>query len=74
MSAERAKKVITKLERDLSLRYAIETHEDVELEALILTVAIRGKGACELRVPRSRYDAFALIELIEKYTKLETMQ
>ncbi len=71
---ERIEKMIAKLEDNPGLRYAMETHTDVEPEAVILTLAIRGKGACELRIPKSRYDAFALLELIEKHTTRETLQ
>lgn len=71
---DRIEKVIGKLQADPGLRYAMETHSDAEPEAVILTLAIRNKGACELRIPKSRYDAFALLELIEKHTTLETLQ
>lgn len=71
---DRTEKVIAKLQADSELRYAMETHIDAEPEAVILSLAIRGKGACELRIPKSRYDAFALLELIEKHTARVTLQ
>lgn len=71
---ERIEKMIAKLETDPGLRYAMETHAEIDLEAVILTLAIRGKGACELRIPKSRCDAFALLELIEKHTMREILQ
>lgn len=67
-------KVISKLRDDDGLRYAVEAHDDIDLEAVILTLAIRGEAACELRIPKSRYDGFALMELIEKHTTRETLQ
>ncbi len=67
-------KVIDKLHADTGLRYAMEAHIDADPDAVILTLAIRGKGACELRIPKSRYDAVALLELIEKHTTRETLQ
>lgn len=70
----RMKKVLGKLHGDPGLRYAVEAHDDIELEAVILTLAIRGKAACELRIPKSRYDGFALMELIETHTTRETLQ
>jgi len=70
----RLARVIDQLRGDPGLRYAMETHDDVDLESVILTLAIRGKTACELRIPKSRYDAFALLELIEKHTTRETLQ
>lgn len=60
-------RVVDHLQSDPSLRYAMET-DTSDPDAVILTLAIRGKGACELRIPKSRYDAFALLELIEQHT------
>lgn len=71
---ERMGKVIDKLKSASALRYAMDVHIDADPEAVILTLAIRGKGACELRIPKSRYDAFALLELIEQHTARETLQ
>lgn len=73
-SDERIKMVAAQLEIDSGLRVCVETHDNVEPEAVILTLAIRGKGACELRIPKSRYDGIALLELIEKHTARETLQ
>ena len=73
-SDERIKMMVAKLESEHGLRYAMETHNNAEPEAVILTLAIRGKGACELRIPKSRYDAIALLELIEKHTVWEALQ
>jgi hypothetical protein len=72
--AERIAKVVATLEVDPALRYAVDTHADVDLEEVILSVAVRGKGTCEVRIPKSRYDGFALLELIEKHTTRETLQ
>ena len=66
--------MISKLESEASLRYAMKAHDDLDPEAVILSLAIRGKGACEFRIPKSSYDAFALLELIDKHTKPETLQ
>jgi len=71
---ERISKMVNKLEGDPGLRYVMETHDEVEPDAVILTLAIRGKAACELRIPKSRYDGFALMELIEKHTTQGTLQ
>jgi len=64
---ERMEKVIGKLQSDPGLRYAMEPHSDVEPDAVILTVAIRGKGACELRIPKAKYDPFLLLDLIKRH-------
>lgn len=71
---DRMGKVIDKLHGDPGLRYAMEAHDGIEPDAVILTLAIRGKGTCELHIPKSRYDGFALLELIEKHTTRETLQ
>ncbi len=71
---ERIEKMIDKLADDPGLIYAMQTHDDVEPDAVILTLAIRGKGACELRIPKSRYDGIELLELIEKHTTRATLQ
>jgi hypothetical protein len=73
-SAARIKMVADQIESDHGLRYAMETHDNAEPDVVILTLAIRGKGACELRIPKSRYDGIALLELIEKHTTQETLQ
>lgn len=70
----RTDRMVAKLKRDSGLRYAIETHTEADPEAVILTLAIRGKGACELRIPKSRYDAFAMLTLIKQHTTRETLQ
>ena len=71
-ASERVAAVVSMLEADPALNYAVTTHAHIDPEDVILSLAIRGKGACELRVPRSRYDALALLELIEKHTRRET--
>ena len=71
---ERIGRMLGRLGVNPDLRYAMESHEHVEPEAVILTVAIRDKGACEVRIPKSRYDAFALLELFDKHTMRETLQ
>ena len=71
---ERTSKVVAKLEADPGLIYTMQTHDEVEPDSVILTLAIRGKGACELRIPKSRYDGFSLLELIEKHTTREVLQ
>lgn len=71
---ERIEKMIVQLADDPGLIYAMQTHDDVEPGAVILTLAIRGKGACELRIPKSRYDGIELLELIEKHTTRATLQ
>ncbi|MEI6514040.1 MAG: hypothetical protein WCO51_12330, partial [bacterium] len=70
----RMNRVIDKFHGDPGLRYAMEAHAEGDPDAVILTLAIRDKAACELRIPKSRYDAFALLELIERHTTPATLQ
>ena len=49
-----------------SLR-AVYTDTQSNLTHVILTIAIRGKASCEMRIPKARYDPFQLLDLIEKY-------
>lgn len=71
---KRVGNVVARLANDSGLRYALDTHTEADPNTVILTVAIRNKAACELRIPKSRYDALALLELIEKHTMQETLQ
>lgn len=49
-----------------SLR-AVYTDMQSNLTNVILTIAIRGKASCEMRIPKARYNPFQLLDLIEKY-------
>jgi hypothetical protein len=52
----------------------VDAHTDIDPDDVIVTLAIRGKGVCEVRIPKSRYDAFRLMEAIERYTGPRTLQ
>jgi hypothetical protein len=70
----RMKKVAANLNGDPALTYAMSADHDIDPDVVILSLAIRGKGICELRIPKTRYDAFLLLELIERHTSRETLQ
>ena len=72
--AERIAEVVATLDADPARRLALKTHTDVDPDDVIVTLAIRGKGACEICIPKSRYDAFRLWEAVEKHTRRETLQ
>ena len=55
------------LSKNPAARYAILTDTESDPEAVLLTLAIRGKATCELRIPREKYDPFLLLELIERH-------
>lgn len=67
-------KVIDRLRDGTDLRYAMEIRDGADLDRVILTLAIKGQAACELYIPKSRYDAFVLLDLIERHTTRETLQ
>ena len=46
--------------------YAYLTDDKSHPEYVILALAIRGVGTCELSIPRDRYDPFLLMEMLEK--------
>ncbi len=64
----RIEKVIDQLHGDPGLRFAVEAHIDADPDAVILTLALRNRAACELRIPKDKYDPFLLLELIKRHS------
>lgn len=58
--------VLARLADDPALRVAWTCADDGESDPVLLTLAIRGKGTCELAIPRAGFDALALPFLIEQ--------
>jgi hypothetical protein len=56
------------LARDPKTTFAIASDTEADSDAVILAVAIRDKAACELEIPKDKYDGMALLELIERHT------
>lgn len=50
------------------IRYAVVTDADANPEAVILALAIRGVGTCELRIPRQKWDPFLFLEAVERHS------
>jgi hypothetical protein len=63
---KRRRDVLSMLAQDPGLQIALVDEHESEPDAVILAVAIRGKGTCELRIRRDRYDGFAVLELLEQ--------
>lgn len=59
-------RVLALLAEQPEVRYALTVDELADPQAVTLTLAIRGVGTCELRIPREKYDPFLLLELIER--------
>ncbi len=62
----RRQQVLSMLAQEPGLQIALVDDHESEPDAVILAFAIRGKGTCELRIRRDRYDAFAVLELLEQ--------
>lgn len=63
----RRQRVLAMLAKRPGVRYAVLTDSKADPNAVILTLAIRGKAACELRIPCNRYDSFLLLDLLDKH-------
>jgi hypothetical protein len=68
----RKQRALALLAQRPGIRHAVVS-DDSEADAVILAVAIRdalpdgGTVTCELRIPRAKYDAFLLLDLLERH-------
>jgi len=62
----RRRRVVAMLDKQPGNRYAVVV-DNPETDPVILALAIRDKGTCELRIPREKYDPFLLLDLIERH-------
>ncbi len=60
-------KVLAMLRDNPGIRYAIEV-ADANSDPVIVSIGIRNVATFEMSIPQAYYDAFALLELIEKHT------
>lgn len=63
----RRQKVIAMLAADPNLVRAITVEDTGDPQGLIMNVAIRDAGTVELMLPRTTYDPFKLMQLIEQH-------
>ena len=63
----RRQRVLDMLSKNPTARYAILTDTESEPEAVLLTLAIRGKATCELTIPKAKYDPFLLLDLLDRH-------
>lgn len=61
----RWQRVLAMLDEQPGIRYALMT--DTDAEAVILALAIRGVGTCEVLIPKAKFDPFLLLDLIERH-------
>lgn len=66
-SETRRQKVLALLDAKPGITRAMVTDDETEPEFVILTVAIRGIGTADIRVPRISYDPFRLLELLARH-------
>jgi hypothetical protein len=64
----RRQMVLAMLKENPGITYAITNDTEIEAVAVIITLAIRDKATYELRIPKAKYDAFALLRVIEAHT------
>ena len=63
----RQERVLKMLRENPSITYAMVADTESDADAVALALAIRGKGTCEILIPRERYDGLALLDLIERH-------
>ena len=64
----RRRRVLQLLAEHPTCRYAVITDAEADPEAVLLTLAIRDAGTCELRIPKAKYDGVLLLDLIERHS------
>ncbi len=70
----RRRAVLKMLQENPNLTHAYTTDDESDPEYVILTIAIRGKGTCDMRIRRDQYDGFAVLRLIHELSLLTPVQ
>ena len=63
---ERRARVLQMLDDRPEIQRAFVTDSESDPDNVILAMAVRGVGTCELLIERQKYDPFLLLELIQK--------
>ena len=63
----RRQRVLAMLAERPGIRYAVVV-DNPDADPVIVTLAVRGRASCELRIPRAKYDPWLLLELLEKHS------
>jgi hypothetical protein len=63
----RRRRVLALLAGNPTRRYALVTDAESEPGCVILTLAVRDRATCDLRIALDKYDPFLLLELIERH-------
>jgi len=64
----RRQPMLAMLAQEPGLQYAMTSDDESEPSAVILTLGVRDKATCELRIPKDKYDGLALLPVIEALT------
>lgn len=70
----RAATLQSMLANDSTLRMVSQGHDGIDVDNVILTVAVRDKGSIEIKIPKDRYDAFALLTLVDQHSQKRIAQ
>lgn len=62
----RRQRVLAMLAERPDIKYAVVV-DNSNADPVILTLAIRGRATCELRIPRDKYDPWLLLQMIERH-------
>lgn len=62
----RRRRVLAMLTERPGIRYAVIV-DNPDTDPVIVALAIRDAGTCELAIPAANYDAFALLAMIERH-------
>ena len=68
LAEARRQRVIGMLADNPGIQYAVITDAEADPEAVLLTLAIRGRATCELRIPRAKWDGVLFLELLERHS------
>lgn len=63
----RRQQVLGMLANNPEARYAALTDMQSDPEAVLLTLAVRGRATCDLRIPREKWDGVLFLELLERH-------
>lgn len=69
----RREKVLVTLRDNPCIRYTIEV-VDPNADPVIVSIGIRNVATFEMNIPQAYYDAFALMELLDKHAARVTLQ
>jgi len=63
----RRHQVLAMLRESPTIKYAVLTDDQADPDAVIVALAIRGRGSCELNIPRQKWDGVLFLELLERH-------